>query len=292
MLTKRIGTFASALMTISLLLSTPAAAQSLNKQRPGATAEGFARKPFDPSAEKLPPGYHGHDPKEVIAALMRRASQSVKDEFETTDQFRQRVKALEASPLLGLLTVDSLLAFTIDGVETRYDADREVMSVGVNPQNVAGGVNYVNARDFAAPERPQFAIGEQKVEVPQLREELKMDVPAAKAAKQNLRALAVVALKAPYYTRGEYAGTLTAELREVWLYDLATGQVFKKLKADELKAADERANRAKADAARARVGRAKELFDKGSDDEALMELREVVRDEPMNAEAYLLTGRI
>jgi tetratricopeptide (TPR) repeat protein/TolB-like protein len=40
------------------------------------------------------------------------------------------------------------------------------------------------------------------------------------------------------------------------------------------------------------LNRARELYTAGRDDEALMELRNVVRVEPMNAEAYLLTGRI
>ena len=40
------------------------------------------------------------------------------------------------------------------------------------------------------------------------------------------------------------------------------------------------------------LGKARELYTAGHDDEALMELRNVVRVEPMNAEAYLLTGRI
>ncbi len=38
--------------------------------------------------------------------------------------------------------------------------------------------------------------------------------------------------------------------------------------------------------------KARELYTAGHDDESLMELRNVVRVEPMNAEAYLLTGRI
>ena len=274
------GTFVSALAAVSLMLSSWAAAQTLNRQRLGATAEGFAQSPFDPSVEKLPPGYRGHDTKEIIAALMRRESQSAKDEFETTEQFRQRLKKLEASPLFRGLTVDSLLAFVVDGLETRYDADREVMSVGVDPRNIPGGVTYANSWKLGAGEAPQLS------------EELKMGVPAAKAAKQNLRAIAVVVLKDPYYLRGRHEGALTAELREVWLYDSATGLVFKKLRDEDLRAAAEKANRAKAGVPKPSVTHAKELFEKGSDEEALAELREVVLDEPMNAAAYLLTGRI
>lgn len=40
------------------------------------------------------------------------------------------------------------------------------------------------------------------------------------------------------------------------------------------------------------LAKARELYTAGHDDESLMELRNVVRVEPMNAEAYLLTGRI
>lgn len=40
------------------------------------------------------------------------------------------------------------------------------------------------------------------------------------------------------------------------------------------------------------LSKARELYDAGRDDEALMHLRDVVRTEPMNAGAYLLTGRI
>jgi tetratricopeptide (TPR) repeat protein/TolB-like protein len=40
------------------------------------------------------------------------------------------------------------------------------------------------------------------------------------------------------------------------------------------------------------LAKARELYTAGHDDEALTELRNVVRVEPMNAEAYLLTGRI
>jgi tetratricopeptide (TPR) repeat protein len=40
------------------------------------------------------------------------------------------------------------------------------------------------------------------------------------------------------------------------------------------------------------LAKARELYAAGRDDEALQELRNVVRVEPMNAEAYLLIGRI
>jgi tetratricopeptide (TPR) repeat protein len=64
---------------------------------------------------------------------------------------------------------------------------------------------------------------------------------------------------------------------------------FVRAKQDE----DERANApAPGTSAQDFLNRARELYTAGHDDEALMELRNVVRVEPMNAEAYLITGRI
>ena len=46
------------------------------------------------------------------------------------------------------------------------------------------------------------------------------------------------------------------------------------------------------DTAQDYLAKARDLYNAGQDDEALTELRNVVRIEPMNAEAYLITGRI
>jgi predicted Zn-dependent protease/TolB-like protein len=46
------------------------------------------------------------------------------------------------------------------------------------------------------------------------------------------------------------------------------------------------------DTAESHLAKARDLYNAGQDDEALAELRNVVRIEPMNAEAYLITGRI
>jgi predicted Zn-dependent protease/TolB-like protein len=46
------------------------------------------------------------------------------------------------------------------------------------------------------------------------------------------------------------------------------------------------------DTAQGYLAKAREFYSAGQDDDALAELRNVVRVEPMNAEAYLLTGRI
>jgi len=55
---------------------------------------------------------------------------------------------------------------------------------------------------------------------------------------------------------------------------------------------DEAARPAPGTSAQDFLNKARELYTAGRDDEALMELRNVVRVEPMNAEAYLITGRI
>jgi tetratricopeptide (TPR) repeat protein len=122
MLARKISIFVLATTAVLFLRLNLTSAQYLNKQRLSATNNGFARTSFDSNVETLPPNYRGHDSNEIIAAINRRTSQAVKDEFETTEQFHKRIKALEASPLFGELKVDSLLAFVIISVETHYDA--------------------------------------------------------------------------------------------------------------------------------------------------------------------------
>jgi predicted Zn-dependent protease/TolB-like protein len=55
---------------------------------------------------------------------------------------------------------------------------------------------------------------------------------------------------------------------------------------------DDKINAATGTSAEDLLAKARDLYAAGRDDEALMELRNVVRIEPMNAEAYLYTGRI
>ncbi|HEX8684843.1 MAG TPA: tetratricopeptide repeat protein, partial [Pyrinomonadaceae bacterium] len=87
----------------------------------------------------------------------------------------------------------------------------------------------------------------------------------------------------------EWEQSKTISLLPVHLRDSFSRAEFVRAVQDE----DDKASRpAPGTSAEDFLVKARELYTAGRDDEALMELRNTLRVEPMNAEAYLLTGRI
>ena len=111
------------------------------------SVEGFwLMEPFDISKTTLPRDFNGHNLKELYQELKRRET-TTKGEFETTSQFEQRKRSLEATGLVGDTRANDLFAFVISNapkkergiqyfspnqIETKYDADTENMSVSSN----------------------------------------------------------------------------------------------------------------------------------------------------------------
>lgn len=241
---------------VSLALR-PARATSLDGPATPAQQATGDTTPFDLTATKLPPGYTGTDLGGLARAFDARKQKLVKDEFETTAQHQERVRIEEAKPLYGSLTRESLLAVVIP-VSASYDADSETMTVkAAVPENVEG---------LTFRERGESTYGTK----------VKMDIPTARRSKPELRALVVFNLIPPYISEGR----LTAAAREVWFFDNATGQVIER----NAKKAEPAPDPALAEIAR--------LVEAGNDDDALARLRDVVRVQPMNPGAYLLTGKI
>lgn len=239
------------------LVLRPARATTL--AGPAAPAQQAAgdTTPFDLTATKLPPGYTGTDLYGLARAFDARKQKLVKDEFETTAQHQERVRVEESKPLYGSLTRDSLMAVVVP-VSASYDADSETMTVkAAVPENIEG---------LAFRDRGESTYGTK----------VRMDIPTARRSKPELRALVVFNLIPPYTSDGR----LTAAVREVWFLDNSTGQVVEK----KVKKAEPAPDPALAEIAR--------LIEAGDDDDALARLRDVVRSQPMNPGAYLLTGKI
>lgn len=208
--------------------------------------------PFDPSVRQLPPRYRGTDLGGLAAAIRAREQKLVKDEFETTAQFRERTEAERAKPLHGTLRANSLLAAVLP-VDASYDADRAVMTV---------------AATTGAP--LPFTLARRTFEA-----EIAMDIPRARRAKPELRALVVFSLaEARPMSEG-----IPGVVRAVWFFDQSTGEVFAKKGPGEWVEG-------------VSLKQAQRLISEGKDEEALSELRSAVRNKPNDAEAYLLTGRI
>jgi hypothetical protein len=97
--------------------------------------------PFDISREALPPNYQGLDIEAIFRRLSVRSSTLAKREFETSEQHRQRLKMQESTPVLGSLTVDDVLVFSVDpdDIVSVYDADKQSLQIGI-------AVGYVQSR--------------------------------------------------------------------------------------------------------------------------------------------------
>lgn len=92
----------------------------------------FTNTAFNPTSDTLPPNFRGVDPLVLWLALGPRAAELQKDEFETTETHRLRVAALKDKPLVGNVTLSSLLATPTDLRDVKYDADAERMSAVVD----------------------------------------------------------------------------------------------------------------------------------------------------------------
>jgi hypothetical protein len=80
--------------------------------------------PFDLGVEKLLPEYNGADAEMLFSAL---AAIKDKGEFETTEQYKARIAAKDARPVIDSLYANSLLAFRFLVEETHYDADAQLL---------------------------------------------------------------------------------------------------------------------------------------------------------------------
>ena len=114
-----------------------AAGQTKRPPIRSAPLSGFSAQPFDLAVEKLLPGFKGHDAAGVVVELTKRKAAMVKDEFETTAAYRERMAGQAARPLLGTLRIDKLFAFVLpaSAVKSTYDADDQVLSVSLPVQN-------------------------------------------------------------------------------------------------------------------------------------------------------------
>jgi hypothetical protein len=72
----------------------------------------YSQVPFDLGAAQLRPHFAGNDIVALYDALNRLHTVQ-KDEFETTDQFNNRVAALKRSPVVGSIATRAVLAFLI-----------------------------------------------------------------------------------------------------------------------------------------------------------------------------------
>lgn len=92
-------------------------------------------KPFDLNAEALPPNYQGIDFYILYSELAnRRLSTPTKGEFETTEEYKNRLVKHENAPLISGLKTDDLIGFVLTepGLKVEYNADQEKFNIEAN----------------------------------------------------------------------------------------------------------------------------------------------------------------
>lgn len=92
----------------------------------------FSKVPFDTSVVKLPTNYLGHDFERIYKILNQRTpSNNTNNEFETSEQYQNRLFAQYKKPILESLDINSLFAFKPEKCESKYNADRKVLTVSL-----------------------------------------------------------------------------------------------------------------------------------------------------------------
>jgi hypothetical protein len=150
------------LMLMCPLWSTPGQqAERVQAQHPLTKKSGtplvraedrYSSTPFDPSVRVLSPGFRGHDPELIYAALKR--ARLIKDEFESTQEYNRRMDMVKNQIMLGSLTLQSLYAFDLElfngyrlpttpnysglPITPTYDADAGSMSISLDPSLLTG----------------------------------------------------------------------------------------------------------------------------------------------------------
>ncbi len=114
--------------------SKPSQSSRASPQTPtasSATGPAYIELPLNPAATSVGVGFRGHDIKRIYSSLLDAESKQYKNEFETTPQFRERMKQLAGAPFFGGLSRTSIYAFAVETTAMDYDADRESLMVKV-----------------------------------------------------------------------------------------------------------------------------------------------------------------
>lgn len=101
-----------------------------------ATKPAFSTEPFPDNPSTLLPRYLGHYLLDPFLKLHARKATLKKGEFENTAQYEARMEREGKSPLIGTMTREHLFAFMFVPAKVEYDADREMIIIGVDQTRV------------------------------------------------------------------------------------------------------------------------------------------------------------
>lgn len=113
---------------------------STKSQKPSVS---FLAKPFDETLKKLPVNFVGHNLTQIILRLAA-IDLVKKSEFETREEYKDRVNKLYNKPLYGTLTMFDTVAFSFHP-ETKYNADTE--NLFIMPEQADDGIVWSSYLD-------------------------------------------------------------------------------------------------------------------------------------------------
>lgn len=123
-------------MKKAIFLSVLALSAICAEAQPGkATKAAFDSKAFDASLDTLPVGYRGHDCTAIAAVLKKQ--KTVKDEMETTDEYKARMESMSSIKIGPSLTLGDTVALRVEihpDIGVKYMADARMLYIMSQPQ--------------------------------------------------------------------------------------------------------------------------------------------------------------
>lgn len=258
----------------------------------------FSGEEIDFNATSLPKGYQGNNLSLLIDEIEKREGLT-KDEFETTPQFRERIEREKSKPLIGELDYGSVFAFQINDTAFQYDADNKTMLAELKLNTVFNWspICQDKKRHSTATPRETLSAPLPIRAVLPIDLSFEIEIERARKTKPNLRTLLLTRLHAEngtYLSKGRYytRNTLKVSIQEIWIYDVVTGEIFVKKDSDDIAKLQKHIEEEEKEKRKREVSKANAFYENGRYEEALSALRKVLVFEPMNAEAYLLLGKI
>lgn len=227
---------------------TPKVAKTADRIERGPA---FETKPFNTVVDKLHPYFLGHDAKALISSLRWFAADILKgcDEFETTQKCQDRLNSMYDWRISKELTARDLLSFQLDAY-CRYNADassihcsqaKEWLStetdtgtyVGVNAfglKKLIHSLTYETIYVATDKSNDDFILEnippEQARKLMPLLRVLLIGDPLQPFLKAE-RFTSTPTITSPFkVTKQDYS--IVIELRQAWLYDIATGEILSK----------------------------------------------------------------
>jgi hypothetical protein len=225
----------------------------------------YGKVPFDTNITKIPKGFYGPRFSDIYNKLksikQERYKQELKDEFETTKQYNERMKALKSQRfhIIDGLYLESIIGTTF-ALTDEYDADKQemVIQINIDPKEYADFGNYIEdsyigenifgvKKKVDVKSESNYFLVYSNIKKKDRKKNIifKMSPDEARKKKDSFKGIALLKLRPPYidsdfsyssptidlpqaWNKTKYL--IIAELLEIWIYDEDSGEIIQKIK--------------------------------------------------------------